>query len=151
MKIKHITVILLLSVYSISSFAEKKNHSIIEYGYSSLEFAILNSVGIPNPPNDASGLLILLGDIDNDNARELLVKLTDYYLGSATTEALDYSIVRQGKKILFKLKKQLNNPNICDERNELRGDRCLTLKERNQKISRYIELIESGKTIDYVY
>jgi len=150
MKIKSIAALLLLTVSSACAQTEYKANDFIAYGYFALESAILISVDTSNPPNDASGLLILLSEIDSDESRELLVKLSNYYLGSATSEAMAYSIVRQGKKILIALKAELNNPINCIEKGLSTVNRCLTVKERNQQIERYIKLIESEQKIEYV-
>ena len=139
----------MLFIYTFS-FSEANDENTINYGYLSLKSAILNSIKDPSIPIDTSGLIVLLGDIDTDNSRQLLSRLTNYYLGSATTEALAYSIVKQGKKILGQLKEKVKNPDSCVVKQHQSTYRCLTLEERNRLIKKYIKLIESGHTINYV-
>ena len=134
---------------AISTHADERESDVIVYGYSSLEHAILNSINLSSAPNDASGLLILLGEIDTKNGRKLLTKLTNYYLGSSTSEALTYSIVKQGDKILPNLRKEIDKDNACIELHGDKDNKCLSIEERNKTILRYIELIESGVKIEY--
>lgn len=144
-------IIFFISIVSFStpsySDIEDRFRVIDAYGYKSMQFAILNSTGREDPPNDVSGLLIFLGSIDDDNARKLLVDLTSYYLGSATSEALQYSIVRHGEKILPNLTSFIDRPVKCIKK---ALKECLSLKERNNLIRGLIGLIKSGDKLDYV-
>jgi len=142
--------VVVLLMTSASSYAENNTDIVDAYGYSSIKFSILNSLGHERPPNDASGLLVFLGSIDDSSARKLLVDLTSYYLGSATGEALHYSIVRQGKEILPELMRALDEPITCTGKVVSPPEKCLSLEERDRLIRKLINLIDSGKKLDYV-
>ena len=149
--INKLVVILFLSVFTSAGESPYiKESDIIALGYSSLEWAILNSIGTTDPPNDAGGLIVLLGHIDTDESRELLIKLTNYYLGSATAEALSYSIVKQGNKILPDLKRTLETPVICASNEMTPSKKCLSIESRNRSIQYDIDFINSGKKLDYI-
>ena len=57
-KIKFLAAILLMTTAS-CTLAKNDNSDIVDYGYSSLEWSILNSINIPNPPNQMEGQLSL--------------------------------------------------------------------------------------------
>ena len=148
--INKLVVILFLSVFTSAGESPYiKESDIIVLGYSSLEWAILNSIGTTDPPNDAGGLIVLLGHIDTDESRELLIKLTNYYLGSAIGEARSYSILKHGMKILDSLKREANKSSRCDVK-LMRKVRCYTTSERKERIEHYIKSIELGKEGEYV-
>jgi len=103
---------------------------------------------------DPSGLIVLLADLDNDDARSLLLQILEVYVGSATGEALSYAIVKQGKKIKNDLEVLLNQPVRCDflKNNTYKAGnlRCLSKETRDRNIRRLLNLIERGKRIEYV-
>ena len=134
---------------------------VTDLGYSALEFAILNSIRPPphEPPNDASGLISLLGNIDTDRSRRLLIRLTNYYIGSHPSEVLSYSITRQGRKILGDLKEEMKRPINCTalkpitetlKETQLPGPRCRAIGERDRAIKWYIELIEADEQVEFI-
>jgi hypothetical protein len=133
-----------------------------KFAYDSLGIAILHSLdksfarGDTNTPADAGGLIILLGEIDNDDARNLLVQLLEVYIGEANYEALSYSVVRQGKSIRKRLKDMLSMPVTCSllgiEYSPKKDSqlRCLTVEDRNRRINRLIDMIDKNVELQYV-
>lgn len=145
-----IIIILLFMITSVccNSAEIKSNHELVTYGYFSLESVILNSIQDEAVSVDISGLIVLLGNVDTDESRNLLIKLSNYYFGSAISEALLYSITKHGTKILNKLRDEINTPVNCTSK--IKGNDCLNNTERGQLIESYIKLIESGDKIDYL-
>jgi len=103
-----------------------------------------------------SGLIILLGEIDSANARNLLLQMLEVYIGEAHYETLSYAIVKQGKKIRKGLKNLLTTDPSCDFldgvclENKKCLLKCLTKEERNRNIYWLLDLIDKGRKLEYV-
>lgn len=131
---------------------EKKGyeHHVEMLGFMSIKTAILNSAGKEQPVNDAAGLIVLLAHLESEMSVDLLVDLTNYYLGSATNEALTYALVKQGIMSKEKLIAELDKPASCEEREVYQGVVCKNEDQKKFYIERVIRFIESGKEIQYI-
>jgi len=99
------------------------------------------------------GLIVLLADMDSDEARGILLELVEVYVGSATGEAVTYAVVKQGKSIRDDLKSLRSKPVTCSLLANIKNHpvlKCLSRQERDSRISRYIGFINSGEIIQYV-
>lgn len=133
-----------------------------EFAYDSFKLVLSHSLDKSLSGNseaeiaDPSGLIILLSEIDSDEARSVLVQLAEIKLGPVHSEALDYAIARQGKKIRSKLNSLLTKSVQCDFlKNSLKGPkysklRCFSQHDRDQYIKSLLESIDQGKKIEYV-
>jgi len=135
---------------SINTLADSHQKQVVKLAYSSIESIILNFLSDSSSLIDVSGLIILLGTIDSEESRALLTKLTNIYLGSAHSEALRYSITKQGERIIPMLESEISNSISCEYLPKTDIDRCKTRPERDRSIERFIEQIDRGITIDYV-
>ena len=103
---------------------------------------------------DPGGLVVLLADVDTEAARDLLAGLVEVDVGAATSEAVDYAVLAQGKKMRDRLEALITSPARCSVLNLSDGKvttiPCLSKDERNRRIHRLLELIELGRRIDYV-
>jgi hypothetical protein len=141
--------VFIVSSFCISAPPQHENSIYSDLAYSSLKTAILNSAGINNPPNDSAGLIILLSEIDTEAARSLLVELTNYYLGSATGEALTFSLVYQGTEIVDHLSLESKNKTKCVVRKVYGDVRCKEHQEKVEYILHVIRIINSGQLVEY--
>jgi len=104
---------------------------------------------------DPSGLIVLLAEINAAEARNLLIQLVEVHLGPVHSEALDYAIVKQGKKIRASLMTLSAKPVQCAFlNNELSGAKldkvkCLNKQDRDRIIASLLNLIDQGKPLEY--
>jgi len=143
-------------------FASSSDTKVKEFAYDSLRLAILGTLDKclsgkqDQMVADPGGLIVLLGEIDSDPARHLLLQLLDIQIGEANSEALSYAVVKQGKKILPDLKRLLSDPINCSILNNKNFKQtsnklqCLTVDTRNRRINWLIDIINTGKTLEYV-
>ena len=105
---------------------------------------------------DPGGLVLLLGEIDREEARLLLTQFTDVYLGEAQEGALSYAVARQGRRMekhLLEIQRTggkcrvLRDAQIDDAR---RRQMCLSPTARLSRISSLLALIRSGRLPSYV-
>lgn len=157
-KLSHILGVLLviLIIFTNQAYCSTQKE-VTDFAYESLVFALLVSIyGEPQMRCvDPPGLIILLGEIDTEEARSTLCKLLELYIGSANGEALTYAVVRQGPKILDDLHRLSSEPAerslkfryyILPKSVQIK---YLSDEERNRTIKWLIEIIESGKSIEY--
>jgi hypothetical protein len=96
-------------------FAQNSTEEVTSFAYESLGQSIISSLEMSEDERfaDADGLIILLGEIDSDEARNLLIEFLGLYIGESHGEALSYAIERQGKKIQKALEININPYKGC--------------------------------------
>jgi hypothetical protein len=128
------------------------------FAYQSLHKLVLNSLelaatGARETVADPGGAILILGEIDSPEARSLLVQLTEVYVGAANAEALSYAVARQGRRIKTLLEKLLRQPVECEFLSVARDGQsrlsCLSQGERDRRIRRLLEIIETGEEYSY--
>lgn len=166
MKIYNFVGMIVLMFIFMLSACEAKSDPVSDYAYKSLRQAILSSInnkmaaetkGLKELTGyDGDGLILLLGEIADDDAQYILLSLLDVYLGSSSGEALTYVITKQGEKIATKLRmtkekkvgiifgSELNS--IKEKFNYLR---FMNIADRNRKIDRILDLIGRGIIVKY--
>ena len=105
---------------------------------------------------DPGGLILLLGEIDSEEARSILIGLTEVYIGSATSEALTFSAIKQGKAIEDDLMRLLSQPISCGILNDnllppmnYKYIQCLDKTERDRRIKKFLKYISEGREVEY--
>ena len=158
-KLCSISVIFVVLIINPLYGASMQNQELVDFAYISFANSLLFSIEKTLAGEDKSaaadpgGMILLLGEIDSDHARELLIDLLDLYIGSATSEALYYSIVKHGKTIerqlLLKLESPISGRLIKMGKEKGYKIDLLSTNERNERIKWLLDIIGSGKKLDY--
>lgn len=119
--------------------------SIEEMAYQELKIAILCSdeMGL-----DQSALILTLGYTDSSVARQVLVEIADYYLGSAVAESVVSSVSQHGRKILSDLDEAIGRDSTCVANDRIK---CLPAEDRVRFLKRLREIASTGEPVEYVW
>ncbi len=133
-------------------FAQNNTDEAMEFAYESIGQSIISLIEMPEEKRfaDPDGLIILLGEIDSDEARNLLIELLGIYIGESHGEALNYAIQRQGKKIQKALEANINSYKGCFIRTRFKTNLECLEEESIKEISKNLLLsISQGKLPEY--